>query len=165
MPVDGGVEVAAGVDLLHQLAHHALTGPALIAGIGGQDRPALVVEAAEGYHVSLPVVFHFDLGVDAQEHRAHGSAGGVLALRGRGGGGLAGDGRRPAAAGGEHGQRQCGGYRQTNELPIHVLFHVFHLLFKYAGTDWFDCLAIRIRGGLRKTGVPVSFFAPRCLHR
>ena len=48
----GGVEVAAGVYLLHQFSRNHGAGLALIAGAGGQHRLAVLVAAGERHHVA-----------------------------------------------------------------------------------------------------------------
>ena len=129
MAVDGGIEVAAGVDLIHQLADDGGAGPALIAGVGGQDGLPVVVEAIEGHHVARLVVVHLDLRVDAQQHGAHACGG---ALRGGGEGGALGVRARlerggAASAGGQGGQGQGSGQGQSKQLGSEVLFHLIHL--------------------------------------
>ena len=128
MAVDGGVKVAAGVDLVHQLTDDGGAGLALIAGVGGQDGLSVVIEAVEGHHVARIVVVHLDLRVDAQQHGAHAAVGGLLD-RGGGAAGAAGGRRRAgaAAAGGQGGQGQGSGQGQPKQLGSEVLFHLIHL--------------------------------------
>ena len=127
----GGVEVAQGIDLVHQLSHHLGTGPALIAGVGGQQGLGLLVAAGEGHHVAQIVIVHLDLRVHAQQDGA-GHAAALFQEGGAGAGGL-GEGRRAGAvpAGGQSGQGQGGGQGQAKPFGADVLFHVFHLLRKW----------------------------------
>ena len=126
-----GVEVAQGIDLVHQLSHHLGTGPALIAGVGGQQGLGLLVAAGEGHHVAQIVIVHLDLRVHAQQDGA-GHAAALFQEGGAGAGGL-GEGRRAGAvpAGGQSGQGQGGGQGQGKQFGVDVLFHVFHLLRKW----------------------------------
>ena len=127
----GGVEVAQGIDLVHQLSHHLGTGPALIAGVGGQQGLGLLVAAGEGHHVAQIVIVHLDLRVHAQQDGA-GHAAALFQEGGAGAGGL-GEGRCAGAvpAGGQSGQGQGGGQGQGKQFGVDVLFHVFHLLRKW----------------------------------
>ena len=127
----GGVEVAQGIDLVHQLSHHLGTGPALIAGVGGQQGLGLLVAAGEGHHVAHVVIVHLDLRVHTQEDGPHGAA--ALFQEGGAGAGGLGEGRCAGAvpAGGQSGQGQGGGQGQAKQFGADVLFHVFHLLKKW----------------------------------
>ena len=127
MPVDGGVKVAPRVDLIHQLPHHGGAGLSLIAGVGGQDRFSVLVEAGEGHHIAHLVIVHLDLRVDAEQHGAHAAA--VPALEGGAGGGSGGGCRRSAVpTGGQSGQGQGGHQGQSKQLGGEVRFHNIHLL-------------------------------------
>ena len=150
VPVDGGVEIAAGVDLVHQLADHSGAGLTLIAGVGGQDGFAVLIEAGEGHHVARLVIVHFNFRIDAQQHRAHAAVGGIR--RGGGGIGARGEGLGPGAApaGGQGGEGQGGGEGQAKQLSIGVLFHFTHLL---ENQFCFLVCIRRLRGRVRKTGV------------
>ena len=126
MPVDGGVKVAPGVDLIHQLPHHGGAGLSLIAGVGGQHRFSVLIEAGEGHHIAHLVVVHLDLRVDAEQHGAHAAA--VPALESGPGGGSGGDRRSAVPTGGQSGQGQGGHQGQSKQLGGEVRFHNIHLL-------------------------------------
>ena len=127
MPVDGGVKVAPGVDLVHQLAHYGGAGLSLIAGVGGQHRFSVLIEAGEGHHIARLVIVHLDLRVDAEQHGAHAAA--VPALEGGTGGGPGGGCRCSAVpTGGQSGQGQGGHQGQSKQLGGEVRFHNIHLL-------------------------------------
>ena len=152
----GGVEVAQGIDLVHQLSHHLGTGPALVAGVGGQQGLGLLVAAGEGHHVAQIVIVHLDLRVHAQQDGA-GHAAALFQEGGAGAGGL-GEGRRAGAvpAGGQSGQGQGGGQGQGKPFGADVLFHFIHLLEKGV---WFVCSAFRLRSRCRKTGAWEKLFS------
>ena len=152
----GGVEVAQGIDLVHQLSHHLGTGPALIAGVGGQQGLGLLVAAGEGHHVAQIVIVHLDLRVHAQQDGA-GHAAALFQEGGAGTGGL-GEGRRAGVvpAGGQSGQGQGGGQGQGKPFGADVLFHFIHLLEKGV---WFVCSAFRLRSRCRKTGAWEKLFS------
>ena len=128
MSVNSGVKIAVGVDRIHQFADYRGAGPALIAGVGGQDGPPIVVEAVERHHVSGLVVVHRDLRVDAQQHGTHAAVSGLLE-RGGGAAGTAGGHSRAGAvsAGGQGGQGKGSGQGQSKQLGGNILFHFIHL--------------------------------------
>ena len=133
--VNGGVEVAASVDLVHQLAHNGCTGPALVAGVAGQNRSAVIIERVQGHHIARLIIVHFDLRVHAQEDGAHAAAGLLL----KGGAGIGSLGERCCAgavpAGGQGGHGQGGGQSQAEQFGSVVLLHLIHLLRK-SGFVW-----------------------------
>ena len=130
MAAHGGVKVTIIIDLIHQLTDHSGTGLALIAGVAGQHRLAVLVPGVQGHHIAPVVIVHLDLRVHAEKYGANAAA--VLLLE-RGGltGGL-GDGRRSGAvpAGRQGGQGQGSSQGQGKPFGVEVLFHLFHLLEK-----------------------------------
>ena len=155
MAAHGGVEVAQGIDLVHQLPHHLGAGPALVAGVGGQQGLGLLVAAGKGHHVASVVIVHLDLRVHAQKDGA-GNAAAPFQKGGAGAGGLR-EVRRAGAvpAGGQSGQGQGGGQGQGKQFGADVLFHVFHLLKNGVSVL---CSDFRLRSRCRKTGVWENFF-------
>ena len=151
----GGVEVAQGIDLVHQLSHHLGTGPALVAGVGGQQGLGLLVAAGEGHHVASVVIVHLDLRVHTEQDSAHGAA--ALFQKGGAGAGGLGEGRRAGAvpAGGQSGQGQGGGQGQGKQFGVDVLFHVFHLLEHGV---WFCVLILDYGAAAEKPGSGKNFF-------
>ena len=151
----GGVEVAQGIDLVHQLSHHLGTGPALVAGVGGQQGLGLLVAAGEGHHVAQIVIVHLDLRVHAQEDGADAAA--VLLLK-RGGlaGGLGEGGRSGAVpAGTQGGHCQGGSQGQAQQFGVEVLSHFIHLL---KNNSCVVCSDFRLRSCSLKTGVTKLIF-------
>ena len=131
MAVNGGVEVAAGVDLIHQLTDDRGAGPALIAGIGCQDRPAVVVEGVQSHHIARLVIVDLNFWVYAQQHGPHAAVG-----RLRKGGGAAGalGCRSPSgsvSAGGQGGQGQSDGQGKPEPFGSNILFHIAHLKIQF----------------------------------
>ena len=130
MAVHGGVKVAAGMDLIHQLTHYGGTGSPLIAGVAGQHCTAVIVQGVQSHHVAVVVIVHLDLWIHAQKYGADAAA--VLLLK-RGGlaGGLGEGGRSGAVpAGTQGGHCQGGSQGQAQQFGVEVLFHLFHLLEK-----------------------------------
>ena len=128
MAAHGGVKVAAGVNLVHQLPHHGGAGLPLIAGVAGQHRPAVIVQGVQSHHVAIVVIVHLDLRVHAQKYGADAAA--VLLLK-RGGlaGGLGERGRSGATPTGSQGSQSQGGSQgQAKQFDAEVLFHFIHLL-------------------------------------
>ena len=126
----GGVEIAAGVYLFHQVSRNRGAGLALIVGAGGQHRLAVSIAAGESHHVARGVVVHLDLRVDAEQEGAHSAR---LPLPGEGSGCSGRSEIRAAGCGsacsaGGQGQSQSGGQSQTGQISQSVLFHDVHLL-------------------------------------
>ena len=161
MAAHGGVEVAQGIDLVHQLPHHLGAGPALVAGVGGQQGLGLLVAAGKGHHVASVVIVHLDLRVHAQKDGA-GNAAAPFQKGGAGAGGLR-EVRRTGAvpAGGQSGQGQGGGQGQGKQFGADVLFHVFHLLKNGVSVL---CSAFRLRSCCFKNGVWKTFLCSNFLY-
>ena len=126
--VDGGVEVATGVDRIDQLADDNGAGLPLVAGVGGQDGSAVVIEGIQGHHIARLIVVHLDFRVDAQQHGADTAVGGFLCHRG-GIAGIIGRVRRSGAVstGGQSSQGQRGSQGKPEPFGSEVLFHFVHL--------------------------------------
>ena len=161
MAAHGGVKVAAGVNLVHQLPHHGGAGLPLIARVAGQHCPPVIVQGVQGHHVAIVVIVHLDLRVHTQEYGADAAA--VLLLK-RGGlaGGLGERGRSGATPTGSQGSQSQGGSQgQAKQFDAEVLFHFIHLL---KNSSFVVCSDFRLRSCGLKTGVAESFFIFFGLH-
>ena len=126
MASHGGVKIAGSVNLIHQLPHHGGAGPALITGVTGQYRPAVVVEGIQGHHIASIVIIHLDLRVHAEKDGAH--AGRCFLLSKSTGAYGHGVGRAgiPTASG-ESGEGEGSGEAESHQ-STHILFHECLLL-------------------------------------
>ena len=153
MAAHGAVEIAQGVDLIHQLPDDFGTGPALIAGVGGQQLLGRLVAACEAHHAAPIVIVHFDLRIHAEKDGAHrpgwiaGERGGSRPL-----GVCALELRRAAAPAGGQSEEGHGGHGETGQLGQRSLFHVGHLPFIFGVPPLLVCLFIVYGAGNRKPG-------------
>ena len=128
VPVNGGVEIAAGVDLIYQLADDGGAGAALIAGVGGQDGLAIWIECVQGHYVARFIIVHLNFRIYTQQHGSYGAVSGFLHHGGSAAGVI---GRRScpgvSPAGSQSGQGQSSGQGKPKQFGSEVLFHVNHL--------------------------------------